>query len=113
MLLNKQQIKDVDDLPSQIVSLPEWGGDVKIKTMSAKQRIEFEKCNSNSKTELETMINLIMFSCVNEDGSLLFSKEDYGFLSEKSAKSLMRLFQEAVSLSTLSNEGLEDKAKNS
>jgi len=113
MLLNKQQIKDVDDLPSKVVHMPEWGGDIKLKTMSAKHRIEFERLNANTKTELETIIHLIMFSCVNEDGSLMFEKEDYTFLSNKSAKSLMRLFSEAVDMSTLSEKSLDKKAKNS
>lgn len=113
MLLNKQQIKDVNDLPSIIVDMPEWGGEIKVRTMSAKDRIDFEKKNATSKTELETMINLIMFSCVNEDNSLMFDKDDYDFLASKSAKSLMRIFNEAVKISTLSNDGLENKAKNS
>ncbi len=114
MLLNKQQIKDADDLPSKIVSMPEWGGDVKIKTMSARHRIEFEKRNTTAKTELETMVNLVMFSCVDEHNNLMFvQKEDFDFLAEKSAKALIRLFEEAVSMSTLSNKGIEEKAKNS
>lgn len=113
MLLNKQQIKAVDDLPSIEVEMPEWGGNIKIKTMSAKHRIEFEKLNKDAKTELETMINLIMFSCVNEDNTLLFDRNDFEFLSNKSAKSLMKLFEEAVNMSTLSEKKLEEKAKNS
>lgn len=113
MLLNKQQIKDVDDLPSKNLDMPEWGGEVRLKTMSAKNRIEFEKLNASTKSELETMINLIMFSCVDEENNLLFNKQDFEFLSGKSAKSLMHIFEEAVKLSTLSSEGLEDKAKNS
>jgi hypothetical protein len=113
MLLNKQQIRDIDDLPSKIVHMPEWGGDIKIRTMSAKHRIEFEKLNVNAKTELETIINLIMFSCVNQDDSLMFDKNDFEFLSSKSAKSLMRIFEEAVGMSTLTEKKLEEKAKNS
>lgn len=113
MLLNKQQIQEADDLPFQIVEMPEWGGEVKIRMMSGKHRIEFEKRNALAKTELETMINLIMFSCVDEDNNLLFDAKDYEFLSNKSAKSLMRIFNEAVKMSVLSTEGLENKAKNS
>lgn len=113
MLLNKQQIKDVDDLPTQIVEMPEWGGEIKLRAMSAKNRIDFEKRNSAAKTELETMISLIMFSCIDENNELMFNDDDYEFLANKSAKSLMRIFSEAIKMSTLSNEGLETKAKNS
>lgn len=113
MLLSKQQIQDVDDLPSKIVNMPEWGGDVKIRTMSAKNRIDFEKINIANKSELETMIHLIMFSCIDDEGNLLFDDSDFEFLSGKSAKSILKLFQECIEMSTLSQKGLEDKAKNS
>ncbi len=114
MLLNKQQVRDVDDLPSVLVSVPEWGGDVKVQLMSAKRRIAFEKKNVLAKTEVETMIYLIMYSCINEDGSLLFDPEnDFDFLSNKSASALMQVFDSAVNISTLSKKGIQEKAKNS
>ncbi len=114
MLLNKQQVKDVDDLPSVLVHVEEWGGDVKVQLMSAKRRIDFEKKNSTVKTEIETMVYLIMYSCVNEDGSLMFdSQEDFNFLCNKSAKALMQVFDAAVNISTLSKKGTQEKAKNS
>ncbi len=114
MLLNKQQVKDVDDLPSVIVSVPEWSGDVKVQLMSAKRRIAFEKKNANAKTEVETMIYLIMYSCINEDGSLLFDPDsDFDFLADKSASALMQVFDSAVNVSTLSKKGMNEKAKNS
>jgi hypothetical protein len=113
MLLNKQQIRDIDDLPTKVIHVPEWGGDVKLKTMDAHSRIEFEKRAGKSKTELDTIINLVMFSCVNDDGSFLFEDSDYELLSTKSAKALMRVFHEALPLSTLTEKHLEEKAKNS
>jgi hypothetical protein len=113
MLLNKQQIRDIDDLPTKIIHVPEWGGDVKIKTMTADQRIEFENKNRGAKTELETIINLVIYSCVDDNGSFLFDKGDYDLLATKSAKALMRVFNEALEMSTLTEKKLEEKAKNS
>ncbi len=113
MLLNKQQVKDVDDLPSVVVHVEEWNGDVKVQLMSAKRRIEFEKKNANTKTEIDTMVHLVMYSCINEDGSLMFDENDFEFLCNKSAKALMQIFDAAVNVSTLSKKGMQEKAKNS
>lgn len=112
MLLTRDEIKVVDDLPFKIVHIKNWGGDVKIRAMSTLDRISFENKNSKSKTELETMIYLIMYTCVLEDNSRLFNDSDYDLLASKSADVLLKLFETAIELSTLSKEGMEEKAKN-
>jgi hypothetical protein len=113
MLLTKEQISLVDDLPTKIVSVPEWGGDIKLRAMVTKDRIDFERINADAKSEDETMINLIIYSCVDENNKLMFSKEDFKMLAAKSAYPIVRLFKECVDLSVLSQEKLEEKAKNS
>ena len=113
MLLNKQQIKEIDDLPMKILEIPEWGGELKIKMMNAKQRMEFEKLTEKIKVPIENIIYMVIYSCVNEDGSLFFSIDDKEFLQSKSADVLCRIFKEAVSLSVMTDAGIEEKAKNS
>ena len=110
---NKQQIKEIDDLPTKIIEVAEWGGQLKLKMMSAKQRMEFERLTSKTKEPIENIILMVIYSCINEDGSLFFSLDDKEFLQSKSSDVLLRIFQEAVSLSVMSNVGIEDKAKNS
>lgn len=112
MLLNREAIHKADDLPNKVVYVDEWGGEVKLKALSAKDRILFEKVNVN-KSELETMVNLIIFSCVDEDNNKIFKDEDYDFLANKSANVLVFLFEQAIELSTLSKKGVEQLAKNS
>ena len=113
MLLNRDDIKQAMDLPSQIVHIDEWNGDVKVQAMCTRDRIAFEKKNAGSKSELDTMLFLIMYSCVDDNGVRLFNDDDYDLLASKSSNALFQLFQASIALSTLSKQGVEDIAKNS
>ncbi len=113
MLLNKQQIKEANDLPTKVVSMPEWGGDVRIRMMSAKHQMEFQKLNVAEASEINVVVSLLIFSCVDDKNQLVFTEEDRGFLEDKSISSLLKLFNEAINLSVLSQQEIENKAKNS
>jgi len=113
VLLNKEQIKQADDLPTKIVHMPEWGGDVKIRMMTGEIRMAYEKSSVLMKTDNEKILNMIIYSCVNEDGSLMFDKDDLPFLLSKSFPCLIRLVGEINSLSVLTEKSVEDAVKNS
>ena len=112
-LLSKNEIKEIDDLPSKTVEIPEWGGSIKLRMMTTKSRMDFEKKQSQVKTNEGVVVLLVLYSCVDEDGNRLFSDDDYDFLASRSPKALMTLFETATELNSLSRSGLEDKAKNS
>ncbi len=113
MLLDINQIQAVDDLPSTTIHIDEWGGDVKIRAMNVIDRIAFEKRNVDCKNELETMICLTIYSVVDENNNKIFDDTSFDMLAKKSAKALMRIFETAIDLSTLSQKGMETKTKNS
>ncbi len=112
-MLNRDQIAAIDDLPFRVINIKEWGGEVvKVRAMSTFDRIAFEKRNSECKNELETMICLIIYSCVDDNNQRVFLDDDFDLLSKKSAKVLMQIFQVAIELSTLSDSEVEKKVKN-
>jgi hypothetical protein len=113
MLLTRQQILEAIDLKSVIVEVPEWGGSVKVRSMSAKDRIEFEANQEKCKTELESIINLLMLTCIDENNQPLFEPSDYQKLQEKSPTAFLKLFKESLELNTLSKDQVEERAKNS
>ena len=41
MLLNKEQIQSVSDLETQDVEVPEWGGTVRLKSLTGAERDRF------------------------------------------------------------------------
>ncbi len=112
MLLTKEQVHNANDLRHEIVDVPEWGGEVKIRAMPTSDRIEFEKKQATCKTELESIVNLLIYTIVDDDDKRIFNDGDFDLLAEKSAIVLVRLFEIAINLNTLTNAKMEEKAKN-
>jgi hypothetical protein len=107
-LLSRDQILAADDLPSEDVDVPEWGGTVRVQGLSGKARDEYltsllvirgnqivgrDTRNSSAK--------LVSQSIVGEDGKPLFTPHDIDLLGEKSAEALGRLHAVAARLSGL------------
>lgn len=111
MLLSKEQIFSCQDLQTVIVSVPEWGGDVKVKGMSAIDRIKFEKEQKDLEPS-ELIIRLVLLACVDDNNDRLFSNDDLKQLEQKSPVALLRVFNEAVKLNILSDEKIEQEAEN-
>lgn len=111
MLLSKEQIFAAQDLQFIDVDVPEWGGQVRVKAMSAIDRINFEK-EQKDLSSSELIIRLVLLACIKEDGSKLFNEEDLESLQEKSPTVILKIFNEAVKLNTLNDELLEEKAEN-
>ena len=83
MLLSKEQIFAAQDLQSIDVDVPEWGGQVKVKAMSAIDRINFEKCQKDMH-ESELILQIVLLTCVDDKGERLFSNDDLVQLQQKS-----------------------------
>ena len=118
MLLNKEQIKTVSDLETQDIEVPEWGGTVRLKSLTGAERDRFEASvvQGQGRNTTVNMQNLrakpVAQSAIGEDGKPLFTEEDVKWLGEKSAKALNRLFNAAQSLSGLSESDVKELAGN-
>lgn len=100
--LTKEQILSQEDRPTMTVSVPEWGGDVKIRKLSARQKAIMEsywKFDDNGKFLPESgqgdRARLVALSCINEDGSQMFSVADAVSLDDKSFEAV-RVIAEAA-----------------
>jgi hypothetical protein len=117
-LLTKEQIHQIDDEQREIVSVPEWGGDVLVRGMTGKDRDAFEADIAERRgKKIEFHLNnfrakLVVRTVIDEDGKLLFSDADVKWLGDKSAVALGRVFEVASRLSGLSEEDIEDLTKN-
>jgi len=118
MLLNKEQIKSVSDLETQDVEVPEWGGTVRLKSLTGAERDRFEASvvqgqGRNTTVNMQNLrAKLVAQSAIGEDGKPLFTEDDVKWLGEKSAKALNRLFNAAQSLSGLSESDVKELAGN-
>lgn len=115
-LLSRDQILKAQDRTFMVISCPEWGGKVRMQSMSGAERDQFEESILGQKGEVVTKnlrAKLVAMSVVDKDGNLLFSKDDVMILGEKNAAALDRLFTVAQKLSGISKTDVEEMVKNS
>ena len=114
-LLTKDQILKQDDLKSEIVSVPEWGGDVRVCTMSgfARDRFEAGITGKNGGMNMQNIrAKLAAATITDEEGKLLFDEGDIIKLGNKSCAALDRVFAAAQRLNLITNDDVEVLAKN-
>jgi len=119
-LLSKREILEAHDLGHKDIEVPEWGGTVRIKRITALERDEFERENSkkNKNGEQEMAMDnfrarYCSFVMVDETGERLFSSADVENLGAKSGKALQRIFTVAMDLNGIGVAELEALTKNS
>jgi len=114
--LSRDAILDADDIKTEDVAVPEWGGTVKIKALMGVERDKFEAdmVKSNNKYDFANIrAKLVAMSVVDADGNRLFTDQDVAALGNKSAGALNRVFEVAQRLSGLTQEDVDELAKNS
>lgn len=121
-ILTREQILQADDLKTETVPVPEWGGEVIVRTMIGIDRDEYDK-SLISQNEEETeddksyldnaRARLCAFTIIDEADNLVFSEDDIIKLGKKSSLALNRVFDVAKRLNGLGPDDIEDMAKNS
>jgi len=115
-LLTKEQILSAHDLKKIKVDVPEWGGSVFIKTITAAERDRFESAIYKSKTKINIVnvrARLASLTVVDDKGARLFTPDDISALGEKSAMAMDRIFQAACKLNKMTPKDIEELEKNS
>jgi hypothetical protein len=110
-----------DDLPVEVVAVPEWGMDVRVRALTGAERDAYEaSCmrRGGAKGALEMEFSnirarLVARSVVDEAGARVFTDADVAALGAKNAIALNRLFEVAQRLSGLRNEDFEELLGNS
>lgn len=117
-MLTRQQILDASDMVSEVVAVPEWGGEVKVRSITGAERDGFEASlvvgtGRRAKTTLvNARAKLVALACVAPDGGQLFGPADVEALGRKSGAALDRVFEVAQRLGGLAPNAIEDAAKN-
>jgi hypothetical protein len=113
-MLNKEQILSFNDVKIEKVSVPEWGTDVYVRSISAKQQDSWsDELRKNKDSKPNFQASFLVLCVCDESGNLLFGKTDADMLGEKSASALNRLFNVASKLNGLSSEDVKELEKNS
>jgi hypothetical protein len=126
-ILTAEEILQADDLPKELVEVPEWGGEVYVRTMTGLERDSWEgsivkmkprRVNGRNIQEPEIIFanaraKLLAKVLCDESGKALFSEHQVDVLGGKSASALDKCFTVAQKLNHLTNEDVEELTKNS
>ncbi len=116
--LTREEILQVQDLPVEDVHVPEWGGWVRVRGLTAEERDRLEASilegqGKHTRVKMENVrAKLVAMTVVDEEGNRLFTDEDVAALAKKSATAMQRVFDVAMRLSGLTEEAMEELAKN-
>jgi hypothetical protein len=118
-ILTRDEIIAAVDLVAEEVEVPQWGGSVLVKPLTAKQRgqlissiVEQRKTGNILRLE-DIQIRTCAMSIVDEAGKRLFSDADMRMLAGKSSAALQIVSDVAQRLSGLSDEQVEELQGNS
>ena len=115
-VLTRDAILNIADIKTELVPVPEWGGDVMVKGMNGAERDKFEASivQQHGKEQNVNMANvrakLASFCICDEAGKRLFTEKDIDRLAQKSAAALQRVFKVAQNLSGIGDEAVEELA---
>ena len=114
-VLSADDIRAAADRKMQSVHVPEWGGKVFLRTISAAERDRFEIENfRQDRPNFENLrARFLAITLVDGDGKPLFTSKQVGKLGEKSAAVIDRLFTEAVKMNAMSRSDVDTLLGNS
>jgi hypothetical protein len=117
-LLSRTQILEAEDRQYETVECPEWGGEVRLRSISGRQRDQYEQSlveqrgNDRKLNMLNARAKLIVLCAVDEAGQPLFTAEDVRRLGAKNARPLDRLFDACQNLAGLTEEAMQEMTEN-
>jgi len=114
--LTRDQILSADDFASaKTVDVPEWGGSVRVRSMSAGERDLYEQdlvAGRDGDRVANVRARLLAFVIVDEEGNRVFSEEDIEALGNKSVVAVDRVFAVAQRMNSLTQADVEVLEKN-
>lgn len=103
--LSRDQILGADDRKTDEVEVPEWGGSVRIRSMSGAELQEYVRAVAETKDEVDNVddvLLLVHFSIVDDSGNRLFpAKDDVKLLAEKNIHVLNKIAQACMGVNGL------------
>jgi len=114
-ILTADEIWAAKDIEERTVPVPQWGGAVRIRTLSQKQSAELRRkaqrinpATKQSELDNEALEQLLFIEGVVEPK---FSITDYGRLSEKSMSAMTTVLRAIMDASGFSSESVSEATK--
>jgi hypothetical protein len=117
MLLSRDAILNAQDTVTEDVSVPEWGGTVRVRSMTIAERMEFSRRATDGNTR-HVGVWLLALLAVDEHGNRLFSEAEMtsvlDALEKKNAHAIESVVGAILKVNRIGGEQeVEDARKNS
>ena len=112
--LTADSIFAAEDFNYADVECPEWGGTVRVRSLSGGQRsVITQRIQVKETDELEELLTVM--GVVNEDGARIFTNKDIEALKKKSNAPISRIAKKIMEISGIGNadEAVNEAKKNS
>jgi hypothetical protein len=112
MPLSREAILAAQDTRTKTVDVPEWGGEVIIRSLTAGWRNQFEADmleahRQGRQVPADLSARMVIASLVDEAGAELFTLDDVKAMSAKNANVMTRLHDAIVELNALPAAAVE------
>ena len=110
--LTAEDILSVDDFVFDEIECPEWGGTIRIRSLSGGQRATIKKAIDNGSEDIDEMV--CVMGIVDENGRRILEKKHISVLSSKSTKPVSRIAIRILEISGMREpkKAVEDAEKN-
>jgi Phage tail assembly chaperone. len=121
-LIGRNQIDTATDLRHEDVDVPEWGGQVRLRELTSKERSLIEATTIGAKGQsielrIEAFKTLrektVVAALIDENGKRLYEDKEAAQLGLKSGQVIERLFQKVQELSGMTQAAVKDAEGNS
>lgn len=117
--LDRAAILGKTTLQTEMVDVPEWGGQVEVRELTGAERDAWEGgflAPGTQDVKDDFMVNararLVVLAAIDDDGNQLFTADDMEALGQLSGAALSRVFFVATRLSGLNKDDLDELEKN-
>ena len=107
-MLDRKSIFKAVDLDVKEVAVPEWGGEVCVRGLTARERDLCEASIGASANLDNLRARLVVLSVCDDKGERIFRDSDAIELGKKNAQVVNRLFDIARSMSGMSDEDVSE-----
>lgn len=105
--MTRDQILGTPELPSEVLHVPEWGIDVRVRALGGIEMAQFQQRATDRE---QVPVWLALYGLVDDAGKRLFGPDDYPALATKHGMAILRVAAAVGRLSKLDED--EDAAKN-
>lgn len=106
-----------DDIGKSLVEVPEWDVTVELRTMTAGERSKMMKAalDDEGKVDMSALFPMLLIAATfdPETDEQVFSEGDIAALQQKSAAVVERLGQQAMKLSGMGEDAVDEEGKDS